>query len=105
MSFLPNDPARFLAPGNPQVFGKHALTLSQAWQQYDVLRSDPYVSFVGEPANLESQWRRFTERQTFSPKIWNDGYLAAFAQIGGFELVSFDKAMTQYSGIKCTILS
>jgi toxin-antitoxin system PIN domain toxin len=90
---------------NQQVFKTHALTLSQAWQQYDVFRSDPCVSYVGEPANLEPHWRRFTERQTFSPKVWNDGYLAAFAQVGGLELVSFDKGFAQYTGIKCTILS
>src|SRR5207249_2299983 len=89
---------------NPQVFGVHALTLSQAWQNYDVFRSDPCVGYVGEPANLELEWRQFTQRQTFSPKVWNDAYLAAFAKTSGFELVSFDKALAQYGGIKLTIL-
>jgi toxin-antitoxin system PIN domain toxin len=90
---------------NSKAFGPHALTLREAWQKYDVFRSDPCVSYVGEPANLEPHWRAFTERETFSPKVWNDAYLAAFAHAAGFELVSFDKALAQYTGVKCTILS
>src|SRR6266849_5289253 len=75
-----------------------ALTMHQAWEQYDVFRSDPYVSYAVEPTNLEGHWRRFTDRQTFSPKVWNDAYLAAFAQAGGFELVSFDQGLAHYPG-------
>jgi len=90
---------------NHKVFGVHALTMHQAWEQYDLFRSDPCVSYAGEPVNLEAHWRRFTEGQTFSPKVWNDAYLAAFAQAGGFELVSFDKGLAQYTGVQCRILA
>ena len=89
---------------NPSVFGKDAVTLPDAWQKYAVFLSDPRVAFAGEPAGLETQWRTFTQTQSFSPKVWNDAYLAAFAQTGGLEMVTFDKAFTQYS-ITCTILS
>jgi toxin-antitoxin system PIN domain toxin len=89
---------------NPSVLGKHAVTLPDAWQKYDLLMSDPRIAFAEEPAGLEAYWRSFTHHQTFSPKVWNDAYLAAFALAGNLELVSFDKAFSQYANVKCTVL-
>ncbi len=90
---------------NQQVFGTHALTLRGAWQKYDIFQSDPRISYIGEPGNLEKHWRAFTQTQTFSPKVWNDAYLAAFAVAGGLELISFDRGLAQYSAVNCRILS
>ena len=89
---------------NQKVFGVHVLTLGQAWQEYDKFQSDGRISYADEPANLEPQWRSWTQNQTFSPRVWNDAYLAAFAKIAGLELVTFDKGFAQYIGVKCTIL-
>jgi toxin-antitoxin system PIN domain toxin len=90
---------------NRHVFGMSALTLSEAWEKYDVYGSDPRVSFADEPANIEPTWRDYTERRVFSPKVWNDAYLAAFARTAGLELVTFDKGFAQYESLNCTILS
>lgn len=89
---------------NPQAFGKHALTLVDAWQEYDTFQSDVRVSYLAEPAQLEAHWRGFTQKQSYSPKLWNDAYLAAFARAAGLELVSFDKGLAQYPGVTCKIL-
>ena len=89
---------------NPSVFGKFAVTLPEAWQKYDVLLSDPRVAFADEPVDLENHWRTFTQHQSFSTKVWNDAYLAAFARAGSLEMVTFDQAFTQYANVKCTIL-
>src|SRR3989440_468178 len=77
---------------NPSVFGKHAVTLPDAWHKYDLLMSDPRVAFAEEAADLETHWRTFTQQQSFSPQVWNDAYLAAFARAGNLEPVTFDKA-------------
>jgi uncharacterized protein len=89
---------------NPSVFGKHAVTLPDAWQKYDILLSDPRVAYAEEPAGLEPQWRGFTQHQSFSPKVWNDAYLAAFALTANLNVVTFDKAFTQYANVKCMVL-
>jgi uncharacterized protein len=89
---------------NRSVFGKHALSLQDAWQKYDSYMSDPRVAFAEEPADLEKHWRSFTQTRSFSPHVWNDAYLAAFALAGNLHLVTFDKAFGQYSGVNCTIL-
>lgn len=90
---------------NAVVFGENALTLGEAWQKYDIFQSDPCVSYIDEPAGIEPLWRIYTQRQSFSPKVWNDAYLAAFAQAANFELVTFDQGFTQYQNVRSTILS
>jgi uncharacterized protein len=90
---------------NPKVFGSHALTMPQAWQKYDLLQSDPCVSYADEPTNLEAHWRSFTQLKSYSTNVWADAYLAAFALAGDWEMVSFDKGFAQYSGVRCTILT
>ncbi len=89
---------------NPKALPNQAVSLSQAWQMYDSILIDPRFAFADEPPGLEALWRAFTQGQSFSPKVWNDAYLAAFAMAGNLELVTFDKAMTQYQGLKCMIL-
>ena len=90
---------------NPSVFGKHAVTLLDAWEKYDIFLGDPRIAFAEEPTDLENHWRSFTQFQSFSPKVWNDAYLAAFALAGNLELVTFDKAFAQYGNVTCAILS
>lgn len=62
------------------------------------------VAVATEPAGLEAAWRQFTCGQQFSPKLWNDAYLAAFAQAGGYEVVTFDQGFAQYAGVAITLL-
>jgi toxin-antitoxin system PIN domain toxin len=88
----------------PRVLADTALTLEEAWHAYDELCDDPRVVFAEEPEGLEPPWRAFARRQTVSPKIWTDAYLAAFAQAANWELVTFDRGFFQYSGIRAAIL-
>lgn len=89
---------------NPSVLGKHTLRLPDAWQKYDLLLSDARVAFTQEPVDLEKHWRAFTQSRSFSPQVWNDAYLAGFALAANLNVVTFDKAFTQYSNVSCTIL-
>ena len=90
---------------NPQVMGNNAATLQQAWDAYDALWADPRVGYVDEPVGVESIWRSLTQAAAFSPKVWNDAYLAAFAQAIDFEIVTFDHGFIQYPNLRNTILS
>jgi predicted nucleic acid-binding protein len=71
---------------------------------YDLLLANPRVGFAVEPAGLETIWRSFTQSSQFAPNAWADAYLAAFAIAGGYELVTFDKAFTRYTGLTVTVL-
>ena len=42
---------------NPKVFKEDAVSLSEAWDLYDRILSDPRVAFVHEPSDIEIHWR------------------------------------------------
>ncbi|MBY0513717.1 MAG: PIN domain-containing protein [Gemmataceae bacterium] len=89
---------------NPKVAGVHVLTLTEAWQKYDDYLSDPRIGFASEPTGIEAHWRGFSHGGTFSTKVWNDAYLAAFAVAGNYNLITFDKGFARYSGLSLTLL-
>lgn len=67
---------------NPAAFGDEAVSLAKAWECYDIFFRDPRIIFVFEPAGVDSAWREYSSRRSYSPKVWNDAYLAAFARAG-----------------------
>ncbi|HKI32485.1 MAG TPA: TA system VapC family ribonuclease toxin [Gemmataceae bacterium] len=90
---------------NPKAFADEAVTLAEAWRLYDTFRADPRISLIEEPDGTEVFWRDYTRLQTFSPKVWNDAYLAAFARAGNHKLITFDRGFAHYAGLDCTLLS
>ena len=62
------------------------------------------VTFLEKPAGLETLWRQETRRKTFSPRLWNDAYLVAFAKIRKLTIVTFDQGFRQYSEVSSAIL-
>jgi len=90
---------------NPAVMGPAAVTLAEAWRAYDALIADPKVAYIDEPEGIEPVWRSNTQAATFSPKVWTDAYLAAFAQVAGIEVVTFDQGFKQYPAVNCVVLS
>ena len=90
---------------NPSVFREEAMTMSIAWDSYDQFLIDERVYFSEEPPGLETFWRRHTLRFNYSPKVWNDAYLAAFAEASSLIIVSFDQGFSTYKGIKTKILT
>jgi len=68
---------------HPKITGPQSVTLRDAWRMYDRILEEPRVNFAVEPPGIEDRWRALTQTQTFSPKVWNDAYLAAFASRGG----------------------
>lgn len=89
---------------NPSAFGKEALTLKEAWSCYDALLEDERIAFMAEPEEIERLWRSWTSISTYSHKIWNDAFLASFAAITELRLVSFDRAIRQFSEAEALIL-
>ncbi|MGH3633047.1 type II toxin-antitoxin system VapC family toxin [Mycobacterium sp.] len=88
------------------AYGNAALTNAEAWSVYAALLADDRITMTGqEPNGLETQWKMFAVRQSASPKIWMDAYLAAFAFTGGFTLVTTDTDFRQYQGIDLRLLT
>jgi toxin-antitoxin system PIN domain toxin len=87
-------------------YGNPPLTNRQAWNAYQALLADDRVAFRSEePAALEAHWKRFAVRETASPKIWMDAYLAALALAAGYRLVTTDVAFKQFRGLDLELLA
>ncbi len=87
---------------NRAAMGPDVLTQSQAWEAFDALVADPRNRLMDEPAGLEPVFRRQTSRRQAATRQWADGYLAAFASVGGLRLVTFDRALA--TGTKGAVL-
>ena len=86
-------------------YGNPPLTNRQAWKAYEALLADDRIVLrAEEPAGLESRWKQFAVRDTASPKIWMDAYLAAFALAAGYRMVTTDAAFKQFRGLDLELL-
>ena len=81
----------------PAAMNGKPLTMNAAWKAHDRLYRDPRVVFLSEPAALEEPLRRVASGGAASPKLWADGYLAAFASRSGATLITFDRALASRS--------
>jgi toxin-antitoxin system PIN domain toxin len=79
------------------------LTLAKAWSTYDKLYSDSRVAFLGEPPDLDREFRRMSSSGIASPKVWADALLVATAIGHRAQVVSFDRAIKTH-GPDCLIL-
>ncbi len=66
--------------------------------------ADSRVHMLEESADIEVIWRRYTRGRTFSPKVWNDAYLTAFAITENLTVVTFDGGFKQYGDSGCILL-
>lgn len=80
---------------HPSVMGEDVRNQTEAWQAYDAFLQDERVSFHTEvePQRIESAFRGLTSGGRSFPQQWPDAYLAAFAQVAGFTLVTFDRGL------------
>ncbi|MPY87941.1 MAG: PIN domain-containing protein [Luteitalea sp.] len=93
--------ASVLAP-----YGNAPLTNRKAWAAYEALLGDDRIALrTEEPPEVESRWKDLALRDTSSPKLWMDAYLAAFALTAGYRMVTTDASFRQFSGLDVLILS
>jgi len=78
---------------NENAMRGDVLTQLQAWEAFDLLVADPRNRMIGEPAGIDTAFRQQTGSQRAATKQWADGYLAAFAETAGIQLVTFDRAL------------
>ena len=87
-------------------YGSPPLTNFEAWTVYESLLADYRVDFhYREPPGVERLWREFAVRDTASVKLWMDAYLAAFAHSGGYQMVTTDRAFSQFASLDLVLLS
>lgn len=77
-------------PALLEAYGAEGLTNRDALVALRALLALPQVCEREEPPGVRTLWHRLASRDTASPKVWMDAYLAAFAIGGGLRMVSLD---------------
>ncbi len=78
---------------NTSATGADVATQAEAWRIYDLFYENSRTFFAEEPKALESALRSRTMKGESFTKEWADAYLAAFAELAGLRLITFDKAL------------
>jgi len=87
------------------AYGNPPLTNHEAWSVYEAFLADDRIAFrADEPAGVEPLWKELAMRETASPKLWMDAYLAAFALAGRYSMVTTDAAFRQFRGLDLLVL-
>jgi toxin-antitoxin system PIN domain toxin len=90
---------------NPTVMGEEVLDAAGCWSLWRRLLEDERFRFAAdEPPGLDAAFERFTTKRAFSPRIWTDAYLAAYAHAARLMLVTFDKGFRGFTGLSCDVL-
>ena len=84
---------------NKVVMGGSPYSTDEAWQAYQAAAALPEVCFMAEPQGIDARLQEHSRAPTFRSADWTDAYLAAFAQLAGLRLVSFDKGFVNYQGL------
>jgi toxin-antitoxin system PIN domain toxin len=83
------------------------MTNCAALTAFHLLLARPEIAEVVEPSGTEALWQRLASRDTASPKVWMDAYLAAFAIVGGLRFVTLDGDFKIYEaqGLQLALLT
>ncbi len=90
---------------NPAVMGADVCGTDAAWKLNDQLLGDPRFTLEMEPPALEAALRQLTKGFPYSPKLWQDAYLAAFAVAADLPLVTFDQGFRKFRPLRSLVLS
>lgn len=91
---------------NPSAMEEDVLDAAGCWDLWRRMQQDERIRFApAEPSGLDASFERFTAGQAFSPRLWTDAYLAAFAQAGGLTVVTFDRGFRRFPDLSCELLA
>ena len=80
----------------PAAMQGSPLTVPQAWNAYRAFCRLPEVAFAPEPPGCETLLESWAADGAFSARQWTDAYLAAFARVSAFRVVSFDRDFARF---------
>lgn len=90
---------------NPAVMREDVLDTDACWGLWHQLLEDERIRFTPtEPPGLDAVFERFTRGRAFTPRLWTDAYLAAYAQTSRLMLVTFDHGFRQFDSLTCHVI-
>lgn len=85
-------------------YGIPPLTNREAWAIVESFMADDRIAFANEPAGVGDVWKTLAIRDANSPKLWMDAWLAAFALCYELQMVTTDKAFSQFKGLQLLVV-
>lgn len=85
-------------------YGLPPLPNREAWAVVECFMADERITFANEPAGVQEAWKALALCETNSPKLWMDAWLAAFARCSGFQMITTDKAFSQFKGLELLVV-
>lgn len=85
-------------------YGIPPLTNREAWAVVESFMADERIAFANEPTGVEEAWKALALRDKNSPKFWVDSWLAAFALCSGFQMITTDRAFSQFKGLELLVV-
>jgi predicted nucleic acid-binding protein len=76
------------------------LTNREAWAVVESFMADERITFASVPAGVEDAWKTMAIRDTNSPKLWMNAWLAAFALRAGLQMITTDKEFSQFKHLE-----
>ena len=89
---------------NSHVMGRAPRTVAKAWEIFSELRRDRRAVFAPDSERLDETWRQMMTMSGVGPSSWTDAYLAAFAQMHSYHLISFDAGFRRWADLELTML-
>jgi uncharacterized protein len=90
---------------NPAVMQEEVLDGAGCWSVWHRLLEDERFRFApGEPPGIDATFERFASGRTYSPRLWTDAYLAAYAHAGHLSLVTLDHGFRAFPELDCEVL-
>ena len=88
-------------------YDRAAMSNRDALAGFNLLLTRPDIRSCDEPPGTATLWHKLATRDSASPKVWMDAYLAAFAISGGLEFVTLDRDFQSYGahGLRLRLLA
>ena len=83
---------------HPKVLSR-PLSPAEAWGIYRQYLDQADVGIVHENPATEAVFETLTRQADFSPPLWTDAWIAAFALSNGWRVVSFDADFNAFAGL------
>lgn len=89
------------------LHGAEGMTNGHALAALDAVLSRPEIESRDEPAGAAPLWHKLANRNSASPKVGLDAYLAAFAIAGDLDFVTLDRDFQAYEtrGLRLRLLA
>lgn len=93
-------------PALLKAYGAESLSNRDALLAFNTLMALTQVREREEPSGVCALWHRMASRDTASPKVWMDAYLAAFAITAGLRMVTLDRDFRNFAthGLDCVLI-